>query len=276
MTRNKIALWCAFTGLSAVWAGCGDDALETHDSPTSAPTGAPDATKLGGVVKGVVRLAEGATLPSYAQKDMERGILQHTKRGEWPKSCTPPKEADKQPVKLTGDGLLAGVMVAGSNFKGAKPRPPKTFEVAIRDCRLDPALVVAMKGDRIVIKNEVDFPFMPTTGTEKVARTLMPGQQFDVPLDRGGLQAILCGFTAPCGRTDVIAVYHPVFAVTDEQGRFSLPDFPTDQKVQLNAWHPLFAEAHIEVQVGQGETKEVVLTLTPADASPKVDAGVAP
>lgn len=263
MGPNKLTLVYVVALLCTACDACGNHDSEGGVAEGSSEQSKPTPAAKGGTVRGVVRLAPGQTLPAYPQQDLERAVLQHTKRGKWPDSCTPPKDADSQPVKLTPEGFLSGVMVAASEFEGAKPRPPRAFEVVIRDCRLEPTLVVAMKGDSLVIKNEVDFPFMPTFGRTQVARTLMPGQQFDFPLDRGGLQPVLCGFTAPCGRTDVITVYHPVFGVTGADGRFSIEDFPTDQTVKLNAWHPLFAETHIEIVVGQGEDKEVELILSP-------------
>lgn len=259
----RIAIGALCLAMLAGCDGCGTRAPQAKPTVPPADPEPPPTPPTPTVVTGVVRLAEGASLPAYTHEEMEREVLQHTKRGAWPEACTPPKQADYQPVSLGPDGGLVGVMVAASNFTGATPRPPKTHEVVIHDCRLRPSLVVAMKGDHLIIKNEVDFPFMPTFGKTSIARTLMPGQRFDHPLSQGGVTSVLCGITAPCGRADVVTVFHPVYAVTDDKGRFSIPDFPADQTVELNAWHPLFAEAKLEVRIGQGETKQVELVLTP-------------
>lgn len=264
---KRIAGCVCLLGLAA----CGDCGAEKKQ-PEGVATAPSKGTK--SLVTGFVRLADGYELPGYALSDMERKVLDHAQRGAWPESCTPPKDADRKPVKLTSDGALVGVMVAASGFHNATPRPPKVHEVTIEDCRLTPSLVVAVKGDSMVLRNAVDFPFMPTFGPTAVARTLTPGQKFDIDLDRGGVESVLCGFTAPCGRTDVITVYHPVYAVTGADGRFTIEDFPADQTIDLNAWHPLFEEAKISLSVGVGETKEVEITLTPK-AHFLPDAGVA-
>lgn len=239
-------------------------------TPIGASEVAPEAST---VVTGRVRLADGTSLPRYTLDEMERKVLTQAPRGEWPSSCTPPKLSDREPVKLTPDGFLQGVVVAASDFKGAKPRPPRVHEVRIEDCRLSPSLVVALKGDTLRIRNTVDFPFMPSLAYDEIARTLMPGQHFETELGARPVDALRCGYTAPCGRTDVLTVLHPLYAITDEDGRFRIEDFPADQVVKLHAWHPLFQESELSVELQRGQTREVELVLTPVVRP--TDAGVA-
>jgi hypothetical protein len=139
----------------------------------------------------------------------------------------------------------------------------------IKDCRLTPRLVVGQLGDLINLKNEVQFPFMPTYGATAYNETLTPGQSKALRLDKAGVDNVMCGFTAPCGRTDVIVVRHPVFGVTDDTGMFKIEDFPADETVQVNAWHPLFQDSTLSVKVGQGETKNVEFVLTPLPPKPE-------
>jgi hypothetical protein len=141
-------------------------------------------------------------------------------------------------------------------------------DVNIQDCRLTPSLVVARIGDMLRIKNEVNYPLLPGLGSESFNQTLNQGQTRDVPLDVGGVKILSCGFTSPCGRTDVIVLAHPFFAVTDAKGEFRFEDFPADETVRVNAWHPLFSETFVTTRVAFGETKSVELILTPTP--PKV------
>jgi hypothetical protein len=226
-----------------------------------------------------VRLAEGFVLPSYAPEAMEKKVLDQLGRAALPDSCTPPKIADRQPVRLSDDGSLSGVMLAASKFSRQQSRPPMTHEVSIRDCRLRPSLVVAMKGDRLRVRNEVDYAFMPGLGDEPMVRTLSAGQTYDVDLTTPGVSALSCGFTAPCGRTDVIVMQHPYYAVTDQTGRFRFESFPTGEPVTVSAWHPLFQESRIELQLEPGEQKQIELVLTPqpqAGSSPSASPPPAP
>lgn len=230
------------------------------DSPgPSKATAAPEPATLTGSVK----LAPGFELPAYSAEDMERKVLLHVQGGTFPETCTPPKLSDRTPVVQGPDGKLIGVMVAASQFSESTPRGPKVFDVVIKDCRLTPRLVVGQLGDLINLKNEVQFPFMPTYGANAYNETMTPGQSKAMRLDKAGVDNVMCGFTAPCGRTDVVVLRHPVSSVTDATGVFKIEDFPADETVQVNAWHPLFQDATISVKVGKGETKSVEFVLTP-------------
>jgi hypothetical protein len=234
---------------------------------SSEPKGETPASP--GTLTGSVRLAPGYELPVYSADEMERKVLQHIQGGTFPEGCSPPKQSDRTPVMQGPDGKLIGVMVAASQFSKTATRGPKVFDVVIKDCRLTPRLVVGQLGDLINLKNEVQFPFMPTYGANAYNETLTPGQSKAMRLDTAGVENVLCGFTAPCGRTDVIVVRHPVFAVTDATGIFKIEDFPTDETVQVNAWHPLFQDVSQSVRVGKGETKTIEFVLTPLPPKPQ-------
>jgi hypothetical protein len=226
--------------------------------PSKAPAAPEPAT-----LTGSVKLAPGFELPAYSAEDMERKVLQHIHGGTFPETCTPPKLSDRTPVVQGPDGKLIGVMVAASQFSNSAPRGPKVFDIVIKDCRLTPRLVVGQMGDLINLKNDVQFPFMPTYGANAYNETLVPGQSKALRLDKAGVDNVMCGFTAPCGRTEVVVLRHPVSAVTGDTGLFKIEDFPADETVQVNAWHPLFQDATISVKVGKGETKNVEFVLTP-------------
>jgi hypothetical protein len=222
------------------------------------------------VLVGSVRLASGHELPAYSPEQMERSVLAHVKGGTFPDICTPPKTADRTPVRVTPDGKLIGVMVAASEFsqRTLGRKAARVQEITIKDCRLTPTIVVAQVGDSLHIKNEVKFPFLPGLGTDSFNQALSQGQSRDVTLDTGGVKILMCGFTAPCGRTDIVVLAHPFAAATDAKGEFRIEDFPADETVRLNAWHPLFGETFINVRVASGETKRVELELTPMPPPP--------
>ena len=265
--------WLALlaSGLSVLSASCdGCRAKPKFDEAAPANKGPelPDS----GTLTGSIKLAPGYDLPMYRPEDMERRVLAHVQGGTFPDVCTPPKQTDRQPVLQAPDGKLIGVMVAASEFTKSTPRGPKVHDVVIKDCRLTPRLVVGMLGDMLNLKNDVQFPFMPTYGANAYNETLTPGQSKAMKMDTAGVDNVLCGFTAPCGRTDVVVVRHPVFAVTDDKGVFRIENFPADETVRLSAWHPLFKDETISVKVGRGETKNVELVLTPLPPPPPTQA----
>ena len=269
-------LVCLTSGLFVLLAGCEACRAKPkfEDSPAQTKTAELPAT---GVVTGSITLAPGHELPAYPPAEMERKVLQHIEGGTFPEVCTPPKQSDRTPVLQGPDGKLIGVMVAASEFTKSTPRGSKVHDLVIKDCRLTPRLVVGQLGDMLNLKNEVQFPFMPTYGPNAYNETLTPGQSKAFRMDKAGVDNVLCGFTAPCGRTDVVVVRHPVYAVTDAKGVFRIEDFPADETVRLSAWHPLFKDEGRSVKVGRGETKNVEFVLTPlpqqaAPASPAPDA----
>ena len=275
-----------FAGAIVAAAACGDKKEQPAPEQTTAPVepGAAEPQKEPapppgtgtGTIEGVVRLAAGAELPSYSSEGMEKKILEHTKHAALPETCTPPKTTDRQPVQATPEGYLTNVVLAASEFSKQPQRPQMTHDVVIEDCRLTPAIVVAMKGDTLRVRNALNYPFMPTYGPNPVVRTLIMGQTYEVTLDNPGVAPLLCGFTAPCGRTDVVVMMHPLHTTTDAQGKFKLENFPAGETVKLSAWHPLVQESAIEVKLEPGEVKRVELTLTPvpgsATAEPEGDA----
>jgi hypothetical protein len=209
-----------------------------------------------GIVEGIVVLAEGTELPSYPDT---RGPVQP----QIPESCTPPQLLDRQPVRSPDGRGLEGVLVQAAEFDAEMTREPATHEVVIRDCRLVPRLVAAVRGDTLRVKNETDYPFLPTLGRSPMMQAIMKDETRDFALDTGGVFSLTCGFAAPCGRTDVVVVYHPVHAVTDEAGRFRIENVPAGEEVEIHAWHPLFEDSMVTVTVAAGATETLELTLRP-------------
>ncbi len=217
-----------------------------------------------GVVRGRVRLADGAALPTYPPQALQGA----GPAAELPRECqgTDPMAA-RQPVTLSEGGLMDVMVTATGDrerfFAALGSWEPQEREVRIRGCRLQPPLVTATRGDTLVLSNESDYPFMLAVGRSSFMEGLLKGSPKRIDLDEGGVQAIRCGFAAPCGRTDVVVVYHPVHTVTGAGGRFEL-EVPANQNVEIHAWHPLFQDTTVTVAVPQGETREVELVLTPA------------
>jgi hypothetical protein len=210
-----------------------------------------------------VRFAEGAQLPAYAHPDLARSPLHGSKPAALPAECASVAEAARRPVGLTDERLLAGVVVAASDFSRARRRKPVVHRVAIRDCRLRPATVAAMNGDTLALENADAFPFEPMLGPAFRARTLAPGKRVLLPLTGGNVESIQCSRRAPCGRTDLIVFRHPVHALTDARGTFRIDDFPPSELVRVSAWHPLFEESETFVWLEPGETGSVEFLLEP-------------
>jgi hypothetical protein len=62
---------------------------------------------------------------------------------------------------------------------------------------------------------------------------------------------------------EVVTLYHPVFTVSDAEGRFRMTNVPADQDVRITAWHPLFQEIGGTARVSVGGTTTLELVITP-------------
>ncbi len=243
-----VSLWVtALAGAASL--GCGRD-----PSRRSGPVG---------VLTGRVRLADGAGMPEYAAFDLGRRPLHEAGSEAEPASCAAANQAARHPVQLTADRALSGIVVAASDFTRMRARDPVVHPVQIHRCRLQPPLIAAQGGDLLELRNDDAFPFRPMLGPSYAARILPPGSKVRVPLRPGTVDSILCSRGAPCGRTDLVVFYHPVYAVTDARGEFRIPNFPAAELVRVSAWHPLFEESQTFVWLEPGERGHAELLLTP-------------
>ncbi|MCA9606179.1 MAG: carboxypeptidase regulatory-like domain-containing protein [Myxococcales bacterium] len=258
LTNRRLRLLLLVVLLSGC-DGCGST-QEPSSEPTTIEEGeSPTADSRFAVLEGVVRLAEGAEAPQYPENPM----VPPTGRPEPPEACAPPQQTDRAPLQPAADRGLNGVLVALHDFSTIPEHEPVTHEMTITDCRLTPRLVVATRGDRLRLTNQTEYPFLPNFGMG-VLQALVHGQSREVELGQGGARTLECGFAAPCGRAEIVTLYHPLHTVTDEAGHFRIENVPTGEEIRVSAWHPLLVEGSETITLRAGETRRVELTVTPA------------
>ncbi|QQR91645.1 MAG: hypothetical protein IPJ88_07990 [Myxococcales bacterium] len=133
-----------------------------------------------------------------------------------------------------------------TGFSVAPKHEAKKRHMRIENCRLKPSFLAAVRGDELVIENKSDFPFLPKLKRDSFLQAILKGTSRKARLDGVGPQRISCGFASPCGVVDLVVLGHPVFAMTDAQGRFEIDNLPklgdSEQSLILHAWHPLLKQ----------------------------------
>jgi hypothetical protein len=276
-TRSLVVLLLVAFGCDGCGERPGTEAVSATEPPTAeAPTNEPSGPV--STLRGVVRLAEGMEAPSFAPEDMGA-------QGRSTEECTPPLISDRAPLQLGEGRTLSNVVVTltaedrDAFFARVAPLEPVRHELTIRDCRLEPRVIGAARGDVLVVSNEMYYPFLPTTGSTAFMRALIKGQPQEVPIERVGLVPVTCAMMAGCGRADVIVASTRLIAVTDAEGRFEISGVPTGLALRVHAWHPLLQEATAPVTLGEAQNAPVELTvraLPPPEPAPEPEGAEGP
>lgn len=217
-----------------------------------------------GTVLGYVRLEAGAALPMYPEAMIGHEPLRpRAPRGDVPEACKAALLAARMPVLMGAGRGLSSLVVTASDFRRARARDPVVHRARIEGCALRPQTIAMSAGDRLVLENRDAFPFAPLYGPAYEATPLPRGRELFIPVFPGTIEPLACSADAPCGRSDVFVLKHPVHAVTDDLGAFRIADFPAGEQVRLTVVHPLFEEAETVIWVEPGAKARVELTVRP-------------
>lgn len=258
------------TLLVVALAACSDDARPPAPAATQTPTKAgptkneppaPPAPEYG-ILEGTITILEGAEVPSLP-------VAMIPRRGEMdiPESCPPPRRDDRQLIRIASDGHgLNGVIVTVADFEAHNnpPHTPRTHDLTIRECRLEPRMIDATVGDTLRLHNDDEYPFMPSTTGGGMTQALIKGQTRDIPLARGGSQMLGCGaFGPPCGRADVLVLNHAVHGLTSQNGHYRIEHVPAGEEITVHAVGLMYRTEHQAITLQPGETRTVDFVLTP-------------
>ena len=269
MARRSLSRAAASLALVlGVVGACEKAAAPAPAEKTQAVQGSNAAAKpsadFSGVVRGIVKLAEGATLPMAPVP--ERPPVNPGG------SCRPYADDDRRVVsQFAGTGGLTPIHLAVTQMTAVPEHKPQTHDLYIRNCRLTPGVVGAMKGDELRIVNESDQPFMPVFPGDPFMKGLLKGESRTIKLERFGPAKVACGFAGYCGESTIITVAHPLYTVTNERGEFEIKGIPLDQDIMVHAGHMLFEVSTLKMRLTKAEptkTVEFVLTPLPATAKP--------
>ena len=177
---------------------------------------------------------------------------------------TLPSEA----VLATAEGRLANAVVY-LDLASPKPgqTPPGTVLVRNEQCRFVPHVQAALAGATVTLTNDdpllhnVHF-FLHVNGQRRtVANLALPGKVPRLDASRAarrpGLIEVRCD--AHEWMTGwILLLDHQYFALTDKQGRFTIPDVPPGTYT-MRVWHEALGELRQEVVVRVGQVARVSL-----------------
>jgi plastocyanin len=228
------------------------------------------------LVSGLVVLA---TAPAAAQPKKKTGTIAGVVRFDG----TPPPRAklrrDTDPVCAKVDKLAEDVIVGdggklrdvvvriknGTAGKHAAPASPLVLDQT--ECMYRPRINAAMAGQKLAIRNS-DATYHNVRGTLG-ARTLwnssQPAGDPEVVRDDlktpGDVVELQCD-VHPWMHAWIAVHDHPFFAVTGDDGAFTIKDVPVGTYT-LEAWHPALGMRSTKIKVAKGKTAKAAFKLAP-------------
>jgi len=255
MSRNRFWLLLALCCSLAVLVACGggEKGEESSEAPAeSAP--AVDTANAGGV-KGVVNYAgpDGDT-PIAMNADPNCAALHSA-----------PVDTNHYAIK---DGKLANVFVyVKSGLEGKTfPTPTEKKTLDQQGCLYHPHVMGLQVGQPLSIKNSDatlhNIHAMPKSNSEFNNAQPVQNMEFDQTFDKAEVMVPFKCDIHPWMNAYLGVVEHPYYAVSLEDGSFSLEKLPPGTYT-LEAWHEELGTATQEVTVAPNQTVDVTFDFQP-------------
>src|SRR5262245_44869051 len=165
--------------------------------------------------------------------------------------CTADRESQKLIVNGTG-GLKNAVVIVEAVKRGkAMPAAAQNVEIDQKKCEYSPHVQVMAVNSEIVLRNSdpilhnIQF-FQGQDSLFNIAQPVQ-GQVSKQKLEKVGTLYVECAVHGWM-QGNVVVVDNPYFALTDENGKFSITDLPPG-KYQLRIWHEYLGELTRELTV---------------------------
>ena len=166
------------------------------------------------------------------------------------------------PSIVINDGKVANVVVSikpadGQALEGQAPTAPAVLDQ--KGCQYTPHVIAVMTGQPISVKNS--DPFLHNVHSLAIDNPAFnfgqpnvdPGRKVD-PMKTAERFKIKCD-VHPWMSAQVSVFEHPYFAVSKEDGTFTIPGNLPDGKYTLVAWHEKFGEQEKEIDVAGGKAE---------------------
>lgn len=250
----------------ALVVSCGRGTTEqpTTEVPPPPPP-APDATAGGGTAGGgyeVVAVSDGGSIQGTITLSGPVPKLPPRQPNKDPQVCgTGPRPSQKLVVNRAGGLKDALVIVEGVTRGKAMPVAAQSAEIDQMKCEYTPHVQVMQVNSEITLKNSdpilhnVQF-FQGDDSLFNIAQPVQ-NQTNKRKIEKAGFIYVECAVHGWM-QGNVAVVDNPYYALTDENGKFSIPDLPAGT-YRVKIWHEYLGEETRDVTVA-GKT-EVALNM---------------
>jgi plastocyanin len=290
MHRRHVASLAAIATLAlAVGIGCEEEkkappapTASAKSSGAAATTGAPKAS---GATAGTGAAAAtgGAAAPAAGGSGTIKGVVSFT--GKAPEMKVPTKRKDAEFCKgkevaynavVAKDGKLKDVLVRIENggVKGNFEAPKTPAHVDQVDCMYTPRIQGVVAGQSVEIKNSDGTLHNVHTykGAESWFNQAQPKGSAAIEKEapeEAGIVKFTCD-VHPWMRGFVVVTDHPFFAVSGDDGSFTISKVPAG-KYNVEAWHATYGLKKGTAEVADGKEATVAFSFDGTEAEPDVN-----
>lgn len=170
-------------------------------------------------------------------------------------------------IVVNANGTLKSALVYVKEGVAAAAAPTEPVVIDQKGCVFSPHVSVAMAGQKVIFRNDdsVLHNVRSVSKTNKAFNIAQPiqGMETTKVFDQPEI-----GIPMRCDVHFWMAAYlhvlnHPYFAVTGEDGSFTLKDLPPGNYT-IEVWHEKLGTQTMEITVADGETKNAEFTLKQA------------
>ena len=183
--------------------------------------------------------------------------------------CGPEPARSSDALVVSPSGGVKSAVVFIGHERRLSWRSPTTAQIDQRRCTFVPRVTIVPPGSTVeVLNSDGILHNFHTSGVAHQVNLAQPAfvKRLRITFDEPEIVPVKCdlhgeGFM----RAWVVVARHPYYALTDDEGRFRLPDLPVGPHV-LEVWHEVLGTKRIPITVGGSGTVQVTVTFDQAQA----------
>src|SRR6266852_4419270 len=250
-TMNRSWVLYAAPLMLLMIVGCGRQEQKTTELPPAPPSPAANAPAPAGQYEATT-VADGGGIGGTITLSGAVPKLPPHKTDKDPQVCgTAPRDSEKLLVSKGGGVKNAVVMVLAVSRGKAMPAAAQNAEIDQKKCEYTPHVQVMAVNTEISLKNSdpVLHNIQFFRGDDSLFNIAQPvqGQVNKHLMDKAGTIYVECAVHGWM-QGQVLIVDNPYYAVTDENGKFSITDLPPG-KYRVRIWHEYVGETNSDLTV---------------------------